>query len=247
MNERFKSPLTRLIQRLAALPFRILAYVLHATGLERFFKPRLGRHTALFELTDDVVSNLPKNCHTITGAISDPMNLIFVASEANLKRAFRRAAWRRANPASPVHILYGLITALLKRPYPTGPFAPLYVNIALQDLAYQQSKRRDNYRQRHHLRIWRTGVTLSDGKRVWVGAAGRENGMRLGLALPFYTHALDPNIDEERDYVVKSLSKIGAERVKSVALNDAILASHPKRNVFGSQYFTDGRAVVVSL
>lgn len=247
MYQRFKPPITRLIERLAALPFRLLAFALHATGLERIFKPRFERHAALFELTDDVVERLPKHCHTITGAKSDPMNLIFVASENDLKRTFRRASWRRANPASPVHILYGLFTALFKRPYPTGPFAPLYVNIGLQDLAYQKSERHDNARQRHHLRIWRTGVTLSNGKRVWVGAAGRENGMRLGLALPFWSHALDPDIDDERHYVVRSLERCGATRVKSVTMNQPIMASKPKRNAFGSLYFTDGRAVVVQL
>ena len=237
----------RLATRLGISPFRLAAYLLHATGLDYIYKPSFWRHAALIELTEDSVARLPKYCHTITGAQGDPMNLIFVGHDQDIKKVFRRAKWHRANPASPIHILYGLLTALLKKSYKTGPFAPLYVNIALQDLAYQRSSRRNNFRERHHLRIWRTGIVLSDGKRVWIGAAGRENGMRLALSLPFWTHALDPDIDKEREYVVRSLEGRGAARLKSLPMIDPVLASKPKVNAHGSQYFTDGWAEVVEV
>lgn len=229
-------------------PFRLTAYLLHATGLEYIYKPRFMReHAALAELDEAVVAKLPKYCHTMSGAKGDPINLILVGLEPSIKRAFRAAGWRRANPASPIHVAYGLLMALLKKSYDSGPFAPLYVNIAIQDLAYQQPTASRNYRERHHLRIWRTGTVLSDGRRIWVSAAGCENGMRLGRALPFYTHSLDPNIDTEREYVTQSLEAVGAKKIKTVSMTPAVMASKPVRNAHGCQYFTDGRAVVVEL
>ncbi len=237
----------RFFTRVSVSPLRLLSYILHATGLEHLYKPRFIRHAALFELTDEVIEKLPKYCNTMTGARNDPMNLIFVAREADLKRTFRRAKWHRANPASPVHIAYGLLMALLKRSYKTGPFAPLYVNIALQDLAYQRSAKEQSFRERRHLRIWRTGIIISDGRRVWLGACSRENGMKLGWALPFWSHKLDPNLDLERKSVVKNLETYGAVQLKTVQLSDVVAKGQPRKNAFGSPYYTDGQAVVVEL
>jgi hypothetical protein len=234
--------------RISFGPFRVTAYLLHATGLERIYKPRFMReHSALSEIDDAVLARLPKYCHTISGAKGDPINLILVGNEPTIKQSFKLAGWRRANPASPIHVAYGLLMAVLKKSYETGPFAPLYVNIAVQDLAYQQPTDSKNYRERHHLRIWRTGIILSDGRRVWVGAAGCENGMRLGRSIPFYTHSLDPNIDGEREYIVRTLEEFGSKRIKSVAMTKPALASRPARNAHSCDYFTDGRAVIVEL
>lgn len=237
-----------LIARVSIIPFRVFAYVLHATGLERIYKPRILRHAALFELNQELVQRLPKYCYTITGAQSDPMNLVIVGDERSIKRLFRRAGWHRANPASPIHVLYGAFRALFKQSYNTGPFAPLYVNIALQDLAYQRSsKRKASYRDRHHLRLWRTGIMLGDGNQIWVGASGHEDGMKFSLAIPFWTHSLDPNIDAEREYVSQTLESVGGVRLQTVPMTPPILASSPKQTVFGSEYFTDGRAVVIEV
>jgi hypothetical protein len=246
-DNRLAHAVKRLLTRLSVAPFRVAAFLFHTTGLERIYKPRFERHSALLHLTDDVVAKLPKHCNTMSGAQGDPMNLIFVGHEADIKRVFRQAEWHRANPASPIHVLYGLLMALLKKSYKTGPFAPLYVNIALQDLAYQQSERKGNFRQRHHLRIWRTGIRMPDGKRVWIAAAGREDGMKLAWALPFWTHALDSDIDSERDYVVKTLEGCGAARLKQMKMNAPVPESAPRKTVFGSAYYTDGQAVVVEV
>lgn len=234
--------------RLSFGPFRLMAFLLHTTGLEQIYKPRFLRQRAvLLEINDAMLARLPKYCHTMSGAKGDPMNLILVADEARLKQAFRAAGWRRANPASPLHVLYGLLTALLKKSYETGPFAPLYVNIQIQDLAYQQPTPGRNYRERHHLRIWRTGLTLSDGRRVWIGAAGCENGMRLGKAAPFYTHALDPDIDTEREYVTRSLETAGGQRLGVLPMTREVPAARPVRNAHSCPYYTDGRAAVIEL
>jgi hypothetical protein len=199
------------------------------------------------DLTDDVIAKLPQHCFSITGVQMDPMNLIFVGTELDIKIAFRAAGWHRANPASPLHLLYGLMTALLKRPYRTGPFTPLYVNIALQDLAYQQTTRDGNFRQRHHLRIWRTGIILPSKKRIWVGAASFDTSLKIQPTPPFIHHAIDPNLDRERDRVASSLQDHGVLRLKSVPLNPPVLASQPHSNGYGAKYYTDGRAVVLEV
>ncbi len=237
----------RIARRVSFSPLRIVAYILHATGLETIYKPRFMRHTALMDFTDEEAARLPRNCYSVTGAKMDPMNLVFIGRDADIKHTFRRAGWHRANPGTPFHLLYGALSVLARRPYRTGPFTPLFVNIGLQDLAYQQVTKAGSFKRRHHVRIWRTGMLLPGDKRVWVAAASFDTRLKVQLSPPFIHHAIDPNLDRERTFVVNSLEEQGALRLKSVWMNDSVLASETATNGYGAEYFTDGRAVVVEV
>jgi len=247
MKERQPSAIKRFATRVSFSPFRVVAYFLHATGLERVYKPRFIRHTALLDITSELVEKLPKYCFSISGARMDPMNLIFVGTEAEVKQTFKRAGWNRANPASPVHLFYTLLVALTRRSYKSSPFTPLYVNIALQDLAFQRVNRAGSVKQRHHIRVWRTGIVLPSMKHVWVGAASFDTNLKIQVTPPFIHHRIDPNIDLERTYVVTSLERKGAIRLKSVPMTEPAMASEPASNAYGAKYYTDGRADVVQL
>jgi hypothetical protein len=247
IKERLSFAVKRVLLRLSVSPFRLIAYILHATGLERIYKPRFERHSALLILTDEVVSRLPRHSLSITGARMDPMNLIIIGTDIELRLAFKAAGWHRANPASPVHLLYGLLTVLTGRSYSSGPFTPHFINIGLQDFAFQMVTHKGSFKERHHLRVWRTGINLPDGKRVWVGAGSFDMRLKVQFLPPFIHHAIDPNVDAERDFIVRTLENQGAYRLKSVPLGEPVLASRPHSNAHGAKYFTDGRAVVVEV
>jgi hypothetical protein len=248
MKESTHPRLRRLVSRLSMSPFRIAAYLLHATGLERIYKPRFARYVSLLELTDEVVDKLPKFSQTVFGAQVDPMNLIFVATEKDLRHGFKTAQWNGAQPASPVSLLYGLLIVLFGRSYHNGPFTPLYINIGLQDLAYQQSTHRTGFRSRHHLRIWRTGIMLSGGKWVWVAGASYDPDLKFMFKPPFILHDQDPDFDKERDYVVETLEQTGlATKVKTVVMTPPISKRRMRGTALRAKYFTDGQAVVVEL
>lgn len=234
-------------RRVSFSPFRIVAYILHATGLERFYKPRFMRSTSLSVLTDELAERLPRNCYSVTGAKMDPMNLVFVGREHDLKRSFRRAGWHRANPASPFHLLYGAITLLARRPYRTGPFTPLFVNIGLQDLAYQRVEKNGSFKRRHHIRIWRTGLMMPGDRRVWVAAASFDTRIKIQVTPPFIHHAIDPDLDAERQYIVDCLEKSGGHPVRSVVMNEPVAPNDNQTNGYGAAYFTDGRAMIVEV
>lgn len=237
--------LTHALTRLSASPFRVLAYILHATYLERVYKPRLQRQRALEDFTDEVIAKLPRHSLSVTGARMDPMNLIFIAEESQLKLAFRAAGWHRASPASPIHLVYGLLTAATGRSYPTGPFTPLFVSIGLQDFAFQQPTTQNSFRERHHIRIWRTGIVLPGNKRIWVGAASFDVQLKVQFRPPFIHHAIDPDIDGERDFIVHSLEEAGAYHLKNVTFSEPVPVANPRANAYGARYNTDGQAAVV--
>jgi len=248
MKDSVHPGLRRLITRVSISPFRIVAYLLHATGLEHVYKPRFSRYVSLLELTDDVVAKLPKHSQTVFGSAVDPMNLIFVGAEADLRQAFKTAKWSGAQPASPVSLVYGLLMVLMGKTYHNGPFTPLYVNIGLQDMAYQQSTHRTGFRSRHHLRIWRTGIKLSGGKWVWVAGASYDPDLKFMFKPPFILHHQDPDFDKERDYVVNTLEKTGlATKVKLVDMNPPISQRRMRGTALRAKYFTDGKAVVVEV
>lgn len=237
----------RLMTRLSVSPFRFVSYLLHATGLDHIYKPRFERHSALNVITDTFVASLPKYSLSMSGARMDPMNLIVIATEADIKVRFKQAGWTRANPASPVHLLLGLLSVLAGRNYQSGPFSPHFINIGLQDFAYQMQTAKHSFSQRHHLRIWRTGTVLPDNKRVWIASSSFDFKMKVQLTPPFIHHEIDPNVDSERDFIVRSLENHGAYRLKSVPMSESIPKVRPKANAHGGKYYTDGHAVVVEL
>ncbi len=247
MRQRLQATLRRMVIRLSILPFRAAAYIFHATGLERFYKPRFTRYAALIELTPEVVGRLPKYSMTLTGARMDPMNLIFIGSEVNLRAVFALAGWSRAHPANPLLLLYAGLTVLIRRHYASWPFTPHYVNIGLQDMSFQMHTSSNSFRQRHHLRIWRTGVELPGHQRVWVGAGSFDRDIKLSLRPPWVDHALDPDLDAERRFIVRSLEDEGARRLRRVPMTELVLASAPRTNPSGNRYFTDGLAEVIQV
>lgn len=237
----------RLPTRFTVGIFRLIAYVLHATGLDHFYKPRFTRHSALLDLDEAMVAKLPKYSQTIIGARMDPMNLVFVGSDKGIRQLFRRSGWHRANPASPWHLFYSGAAAVLGKTYRTGPFMPQYLNIGLQDFAFQKLTKRKSHRERHHVRIWRTGIVLPDNQVVWVAAASYDTKIVFQLRPPFINHRIDPEIDREREFIVHELERRGGLRLKYVDMIPKIDAGTPQTNATGMKYFTDGRAAVVEV
>lgn len=234
-------------ERIGIVPFRLIAYVLHATGLERFYKPRFIKHTALFDLTDEIIASLPHYSQSMVGSKQDPINLIFIGEEKKIKIIFRKAGWHSAHPANPLFMLYAGLTGATRRKYTKGPFTPHFVNIGLQDMCFQKLTTKQNFSQRHHIRIWKSGVVLQNNQRVWIAAASYDTHMKVQLTPPFIHHAIDPNLDAERDMITRELEDNGAVRLKSVRMQDPIFASNMTENASGAKYFTDGRAVLVEL
>jgi len=237
----------RMVTAVSLSPFRVAAFTLHATGLERIYKPHFTRHASFVEINDELVERLPKYDSSITGGHIDPINLIFAGHKNDIKAAFKDAGWHGADPSSPPHLLYAALTVLFRRPYNRGALTPHFVNIGTQDMSFQQLTKKKSFSQRHHLRIWRTGIVLADDKHVWVGAATYDSSLKVQLTPPFIHHRIDPDIDKERRFVVRSLENMGAVKVKSVRMTTPVSKENTHRHAHGNHYYTDGRATVVEL
>lgn len=226
---------------------RIIAIVFHNTQLERLYKPGQWRRSSRPILDQAVLDELPKYCQSLAGLPMDPINFIFLGEEKSIRRIFKKAGWHSAHPATPVHLLLGFFSALFNKSYRSGPFTPLFLSIGLQDMALQKPTARKSFRQRHHIRVWRTQVHLPKGQRVWVAAASFDTNLKFSWGFPFVHHHIEANLDVERAYIMKDLERMGARLLELRPFNEEIKPDTGRRNAYGETYFTDGRVAVIEV
>jgi hypothetical protein len=178
------------------------------------------------------------------GRRGDPLNLVMVGDERDLLAALVRGGWDFTDALGARSTERMVSAFVLRGSYRNAPVSSLYFEGRPQDFAIQRS--RSTVSQRNHLRLWMTPLRL-DGQPVWAGQISRDIGVRLSERSPtFTTHAIDPDVDEARDYLLEDLLQSGAvQRYGLVGGVGAASASQPKANLTGDPYYTDGLRLVV--
>jgi hypothetical protein len=203
--------------------------------------------------------HVPRYTITGDGLPGDPVNLVLVGTQQQLRTAFARAGWSEADPLTVRSSWRMVRTFLLNRPYPTAPFSTLYLFGRGQDIGFQKAIG-DSPRKRHHVRFWslsleRAEATLGtadlwlkthrppDHERVyWVGAGTRDTGFSLTQLTFQITHATDADTNAERDFIIadlKSNSVIG--EVNLYQAGEHFSVAHV------NHYITDGHVVTATL
>ncbi|WP_431218929.1 LssY C-terminal domain-containing protein [Leifsonia xyli] len=198
--------------------------------------------TAVEELTSmdaRTLARFPHYSETLTGDRMEPVSLVFVGSRGELENAFRTAGWYQADSPTVGNSLRELLTAARNEQYLTAPVTPAYLDAKPQDLAFEKPTGANTLQQRHHTRIWRLPADLN-GQPVWVATASLDRGVGIGSQVPLPTHHIDPDVDAERSYLLRSL---GVEHPSYVR----VVRPQLGHNAGGDAFFTDGRAAVVPL
>jgi hypothetical protein len=183
----------------------------------------------------------PKVTHTRSGALGDPINLVFVGTKDRLLQSFRQADWLIPDPITAQTSARIAVDSLAHRSYPTAPVSNLYVFGRVQDLAFE--KPTTDVQNRGHIRIWKTS-TLIGGQPVWVGAATYDSGIELSSINHFPTHHIAPTVDLERNAVGSDLAKTGLVREEAyAAFTPPIFFA---RNGGGDYYESDGDVLVIT-
>jgi len=109
-------------------------------------------------------------------------------------------------------------------------------------VAFQRTDEGGSSRRRHHARWWLTDFTC-EGRQVWAATASYDTGVGMGRLLPLPIHHIDPDIDAERDYIVRSLTASGPVRViQEVRVTQPMRG----RNAAGDHFYTQGMAFVLA-
>ncbi len=190
----------------------------------------------------DHVGLLPRFSARMTGATQAPVSLIFLGSGRELLETFAAGGWHAAERITPRTALRAFGRGVLNRPYHCAPVFPSFLDGKLHDVAFQKTNPGGSSRRRHHARWWLTDFTC-EGTQVWVATASYDAGVGVGRLFPMPIHHIDPNIDAERDYIVRSLVSTGLVRVtQEVRVTEPMTG----RNAAGDHFYTRGMAFVLA-
>ena len=187
------------------------------------------------------MATLPTITHTPSGLPGDPLNVALVGSEEEIIRAFAAARWWPADPITLESSLRIAESVVLHRPDPEAPVSTLILFGRRQDLAFEQDVG-GSAKERHHVRFWRTGVHADGGAAVWVGSAAFDRGAGLSHTTGQITHHIAPDLDAERDTVMRDLEQAGW--ITTTYFVTGIGPTLNGHNGGGDRYYTDGEMAV---
>ena len=191
---------------------------------------------------DQAVVALPERTSTAKGINADVVNLAFVGAPYQLENAFLAAGWLYSDAPSTRHGAHMFGALLLSHTYPHGPMSEQLLDGHDFDFGWQKGL--NCVVRRDHVRIWGHALTWQ-GRSVWLGASTRDVGVRFSPWKRELTHRVEPNIDVERERVVRDLGLAGCIESVHVAPRRAMPAQ--LSNATGDQLQTDGGIAIIEL
>lgn len=208
------------------LAWAVIAYVVLPLGWR--FATR--HHPAL--------TDAPRRTHTASGIPGDPVNIGLIGSEEDLHRACLAAGWFPADPLTLKSSLRIAADTVLRREYTDAPVSNLFLWDRKEDFAFEQPFGADP-RRRHHVRFWRSPTVDVAGRQAWFGAATFDQRVGLSHTTGEITHHIAPDVDAERDKLLKDLQTAGA--LADTFWVDGYQSELSGRNGGGDPWRTDGR------
>lgn len=191
---------------------------------------------------DQMMAALPERTSTPKGQDADVVNLAFIGSQEQVQKAFDAAGWKTGDAMSRRTAMHEIHAFLVSNNYAHGAMSKQFLN--RKAAASTWEKGLDSLAKRHHLRIWSAPETV-EGQSVWLSAATREIGASVSFRRRAFIHHDDPDIDSEREMVVRDLTLAGC--VDAVHLARRPGMPHSVENATGADLHTDGAIAVVQL
>jgi hypothetical protein len=189
-----------------------------------------------------LLANAPQRASDKDGKPGDPLNLVVVGGAGQILQAFQQAGWSAAERKTSTSVFDTVRAVMDSQGYGKAPVSDLYVFGRAEDLAFE--KMLNTFNKRHHLRLWRTGTIAPDGREIWLSAATHDIGLEP-TNTGSISHAIDPNLDDERSRVGADLAvggSVATERLvtRPNPLNQGLTAT-------GGKWHTDGELLVIVL
>jgi len=213
------------------IAYGVLAYV---------FLPALWRHHE----REPGLASLPMVTRTASGIPGDALNVGLVGSKEDVLRAMHAAGWFPADPITLRTSIEIVGSVVLDRPYHDAPVSPLYYEGKKQELAFEKPDGKSADR-RNHVRFWKVLDQGTDGRPVWLGSATFDRGVGLSHDTGQVTHHIAPDIDAERDLLMRDLREAGmVQNFFQISGTGPTLFG---RNGEGDPYHTDGEIDMATL
>jgi len=190
------------------------------------------------------LASRPMVTRTRNGIPGDALNVGLVGARDDILRAMDAAGWFPADPVTLRSSIEIIGSVVLNRPYHGAPVSSLYYEGKKEDLAFEKpaGKSAD---KRHHVRFWQVLESGTDGRPVWLGAVTFDRGVGLSHDTGQVTHHISPDIDAERDLLMRDLREAGMVQTffQISGAGPTLLG----RNGGGDPYHTDGELDLASL
>ena len=241
-SDKYISPVRRARSISFALVFlAILFYV----GFSVRYHPALAsvpskKPIVVAKGTDIFTNDQMKYTETLIGEQQEPLNFIFSAKDdSQLTSTLEQAGWVVTDRADISSFIKAIKALLMKTPYSSAPISPSFWNTKIQDLSFAKVTGTNWLRNAQHLKIWRTNYLLENGENIYVGMANANDGFKWGI-IP----KIAPNLDAERELLYQDLNHTG--KIQS-HLKVQLVKPLIGKNFMGNQFFTDGKAYIVSV
>jgi hypothetical protein len=206
--------------------------------------PAAAQNIRLPVFTQQMLDSIPVRVQDPMGNPGDRVNFIIVGPQTAVESAFKGAGWVTVDRSKKDAVLKGLVSSLSKEAYVTMPMSELMLFGRAQDYGYAQGDPIKVVASRHHLRLWKAPFTTGR-QTVWAGAGTHDTGFDRDRRNNGITHKIDPNTDDERDYIGQSLQQTGL--VLKLDYMRAANAFETAKTATGEEFRTDGRTLIIYL
>ena len=203
-----------------------------------------ANQVAEFKFNNALFDQIPRRITDRAGGIGDMVNFLMIGPVESVKEAFASAGWVQVDRTKQDAALHAVLATIQKQAYVEMPMSELYLFGRPQDFGFARAEPISVVQQRHHLRIWKAAFQF-EGQDVWVGAATHDIGFEKDQRNNGVTHKIDPNVDEERDFVRASLVEGGG-----VISDTYFLPKDPvqeAKTATGGSFHSDGRVLILQL
>jgi len=191
-----------------------------------------------------LLARIPRRVADAQGNPGDLVNFVVIGSEDRLKAAFQDAGWVQVDRTKSEAILHALLSSTTRQSYLEMPMSELYLFGRAQDFGFARAEPLEVVESRHHLRVWKAPFDY-EGQTVWVGAATHDIGFERDQRTGHVTHKIDPNVDQEREFVELCFQQAGLLSGTTYLIPpDAVHAAH---TATGGSIQSDGRVLVMAL
>jgi hypothetical protein len=196
------------------------------------------------EITVAMVDRIPRRVTDAQGNAGDNTNFMVIGPEQKVLDTFAAAGWVKVDREKKDAVVHTIVATLTKQAYVELPMSELTLFGRVQDYGLAHAVPIQVVAQRHHLRLWKAPFQ-ADGQEVWVGAATHDIGFDRDNRNNGITHKIDPNVDDERDFVSNSLNETGL--VAKISYVIPTQASKEAKTATGATFHSDGRMLIVHL
>ncbi|MGH9558738.1 MAG: LssY C-terminal domain-containing protein [Bryobacteraceae bacterium] len=196
------------------------------------------------EFPRNLLDSIPRRVSDPSGSPGDRVNFIVIGSEQQMQAAFKAAGWVVVDKTDKDAVLQGFISSFSKESYVTMPMSLLDLFGRPQDFGYAQADPLRVVASRHHFRIWKAPFTVG-GLTVWAGAGTHDTGFDRDHRNNGITHKIDPDTDNERDFIRDNLTQTGlVVKTQYMTPTDPVLKA---KTATGEEFTSDGRTLLIYL